>query len=88
MADASGATYRLVDPTFPDRTLRYNRCTDSPADVSNKLIGALSFGSDGEVYKQVSQQAIGIVTAGQQALGRKVTLNSLRSSHTQRRRAA
>lgn len=38
-----------------------------------------SAGNDGEVYKQVSQLAIGIVTEGQQARGRTVNLNSLPS---------
>lgn len=82
LAAAADVPYRLVDPTFPEQTLRYNPCTGTPADVSNKLIGALSFGSDGEVYKQVSQLALGIVTASQQALGRTVTLDSLRSALT------
>ncbi len=77
LARACGATYRLVDPAFPDRTLHYNPCSGTPADVSNKLVGALSFGEGGEVYKQVGQLALGLLAASFQALKRPVTLTSL-----------
>lgn len=79
LAEAADVTFRLLDPAFPDQTLRYNPCSGTPADVSNKLIGSLSFGDEGEVYKQSSQLSIGLVTSALQALRRPVTLTSLQA---------
>lgn len=79
LAEAADVTFRLLDPAFPAQTLRYNPCRGTAADVSNKLIGSLSFGDEGEVYKQSSQLSIGLVTSALQALRRPVTLTSLQA---------
>ncbi len=82
LAELAGAPFRLLDPASPDETLHYNPCGGTAADVSNKLIGSLAFGDEGEVYKQTSQLAIGLVTSALQTLGRPVTLRSLRDGLT------
>ena len=45
------ASFHLVAPDDPS-SLRYNPCTGTPSQISNKLIGAFSFGENAEIYKQ------------------------------------
>lgn len=56
IADREELAFRLVDPDDPD-TMKYNPASGSPSQVSNKLVGAFSYGG-GEVFKQIAQATI------------------------------
>ena len=63
----------MVDPDQPD-TIGYNPCTGEPFEVSNKLLGAFSYGDTAEVYRLACASSIPVVVRAIQATGRPVTL--------------
>jgi len=71
-----GAAFRLVAPDDPS-SLRYNPCTGTPSQISNKLVGAFSFGDTAEIYKQIAQEVIPVLVRSIRASGREVTLAAL-----------
>lgn len=76
VAARAGLPFRLVDPEEPDETMGYNPATGAPAQVSNKLVGAFSYGG-GEVFKNVAQATIPQVAAALVAAGRPVNLETV-----------
>ena len=76
LARRHGLPYYTVDPDDPD-SLGYNACAGDPADVTNKLIGAFSFGAEGEIYKQVAMSVVPVLVRGLMAADRPVTLASV-----------
>lgn len=73
LADRAGVPFCLVAPDDP-MSFRYNPCTGSPSQVSNKLVGAFHFGDDAEIYKQIAQEAVSVLVRARQATGKPVTL--------------
>jgi hypothetical protein len=68
--------FHLVDPDDP-KSLGYDACSGSPADVSNKLVGIFDYGGAAQIYKNAAQQVIPLVARGLQESGRRVTLTAL-----------
>lgn len=66
----------VVDPDDP-KTLGYNPCTGDGADVANKLLGAFSYGEEGEIYKQVAMRVLPVIVRGLKAAKRPVTLAAI-----------
>ncbi len=75
-ADRFGATFRLVAPDDP-ASLRYNPCTGTPSQISNKIVGAFAFGESAEIYKQIAQEIIPVLIKAIRASGRPLTLAAL-----------
>ena len=73
---ATGMPFQVVAPGDP-QTLRYNPCTGTPAQVSNKLIGAFAYGPEAEIYKNIVQETLPIVVRGLQAIHEPVNLVSI-----------
>lgn len=63
LADRHGLPFVTVNPDDPD-SVGYNPCSGSPSDVANKLIGAFSFGQEGEIYKNVAMRVIPPIVRG------------------------
>ena len=76
LADRYGLPFHLVDPDDPD-TLGYNPCSGDAAAVSNKLVGAFSYGPAAEIYKNIAMEAIPVMVRGLHAAGSEVTLDAL-----------
>ncbi len=76
LADRYGLPFHLVDPDDPD-TLGYNPCSGDAAAVSNKLVGAFSYGPAAEIYKNIAMEAIPVMVRGLAAAGSEVTLDAL-----------
>jgi hypothetical protein len=71
--------FNLVAPDDP-ASLLYNPCTGTPSQISNKLIGAFSFGEAAEIYKNIAQEVIPVLVRAIRAAGRPVTLETLARS--------
>jgi hypothetical protein len=67
---------QLVAPDDPE-SLRYNPCTGTPSQVSNKLVGAFSFGDNAEIYKNIAQEVVPVLVQALRAAGREVSLASI-----------
>lgn len=76
LASRHGVPYVVVDPEDP-ATVGYNPATGDASDVANKLIGAFSYGPEGEIYKQIAMNALPLVVRGLVAAGKPVTLRSI-----------
>ncbi len=76
LASRHGVPYVVVDPDDP-ATVGYNPATGDVSDVANKLIGAFSYGPEGEIYKQIAMNALPLVVKGLVAAGKPVTLRSI-----------
>lgn len=76
LAARHGLPFVAVDPSDLD-SLGYNPATGDAADVANKLLGAFSFGTEGEIYKQVAMRVVPVIVRGLIAAGRPVTLASV-----------
>jgi hypothetical protein len=66
----------LVAPDDP-ASLRYNPCTGTASQISNKLVGAFTFGDSAEIYKNIAQEVIPVLVNALRAAGRPVTLATL-----------
>jgi hypothetical protein len=79
-ARALAARYNLpfyvVDPDEPD-SLGYNPCSGDAPSVSNKLVGAFTYGADAEIYKNIAMEAVPLAVHGLIAAGERATLESL-----------
>lgn len=76
LAARHGLPFFAVDPSDPD-SLGYNPVTGDAADVANKLLGAFSFGQEGEIYKQVAMRGIPPIVRGLMAANKPVTLAAI-----------
>jgi energy-coupling factor transporter ATP-binding protein EcfA2 len=76
LASRHNVPYIVVDPDDP-ATLGYNPCTGDGPDVTNKLIGAFSYGTEGEIYKQVAMRVLPVIVKGLVAAKRPVTLATI-----------
>ncbi len=76
LATIHGLPFIVVDPDDPT-TLGYNPCTGDGADVANKLLGAFSYGEEGEIYKQVAMRVLPVIVRGLKAAKRPVTLAAI-----------
>jgi len=76
LAKRHGVPYLVVDPEDPD-SLGYNPCTGDGADITNKLIGAFSYGTEGEIYKQVAMATLPVIVKALIAAKKPVTLASI-----------
>jgi hypothetical protein len=72
----AGIPFALVAPDDP-ASLRYNPCTGTPSQISNKLVGAFSFGAEAEIYKNIAQEVLPVLIRALRAAGRQVTLRAL-----------
>jgi len=81
---AEGLPFQVVAPGDP-KTLGYNPCTGTPAQISNKLIGAFAYGAEAEIYKNIVQETLPIVVRGLQATGETVTLTNIAAALDQKR---
>lgn len=75
-AQRFGVPFALVAPDDP-ASYRYNPCTGTPSQISNKLVGAFSFGDAAEIYKNIAQEAIPLLVRALRAAGRPVTLETV-----------
>ena len=75
-AERFGVPFRLVAPDDP-QTLQYNPCVGTPSQISNKLIGAFTFGAEAEIYKNIALEVIPVLVRALQAAGTPVTLTAL-----------
>jgi hypothetical protein len=66
----------LVDPD-DSKSLGYDACSGTPADISNKLVGIFEYEGAAQIYKNAAQQVIPLVARAVQECGRRVTLTSL-----------
>jgi Zn-dependent protease with chaperone function len=73
---AAGFPFQVVAPGDP-RTLRYNPCSGTPSQVSNKLVGAFAFGPDAEIYKNIVQETLPIVVRALLVTSQPVTLATI-----------
>jgi hypothetical protein len=71
-----GVPFRLVAPDDDD-SLRYNPCNGTPSQVSNKLVGAFSFGDAAEIYKNIAQEVIPVIVQALRAAGQTVSLQAI-----------
>jgi hypothetical protein len=76
LAERYHLPFYLVDPDAPD-SLGYNPCSGDPASVANKLIGAFSYGPSAEIYKNIAMETLPVLVRGLQAVGMRVTMESL-----------
>lgn len=76
LAARHGLPFVAVDPTDPS-SVGYNPATGDPPSVANKLLGAFSFGAEGEIYKQVAMRVVPVIVRGLMAAHRPVTLASV-----------
>jgi hypothetical protein len=76
LATAHGLLFVVVNPDDP-KTLGYNPRTGDGADVANKLLGAFSYGEEGEIYKQVAMRVLPVIVRGIKAAKRPVTLAAI-----------
>ena len=76
LAKKHSMEFYLVDPSSQE-SLGYNPCQGDGADVANKLIGAFTYGAEGEVYKSIAMHYVPILVKGLIAAGREVTLKEL-----------
>jgi hypothetical protein len=76
LAASHSVPYLVVDPEDP-ATVGYNPATGDAADVTNKLIGAFSYGENGEIYKQIAMSTVPIIVKGLMAAGKPVTLATI-----------
>jgi len=81
---AAGLPFQLVAPGDP-KSLRYNPCNGTPAQISNKLVGAFDYGPEAQIYKNIVQETLPIVARGLIAAGEVVNLASLSSALDQAR---
>jgi hypothetical protein len=75
-AERFGVPFRLVAPDDPE-SLKYNPCSGTPSQISNKLIGAFNFGADAEIYKNIALEVIPVLIRALRAADRPVTLANL-----------
>ena len=76
LADRHGLEFTAVDPDEPD-TVGYEPCRGTPAEIANKLVGSFSFGTEGEIYKQIAMHVLPLIVKGLMAAGRPVTLHEI-----------
>ncbi len=76
VAGAHGLGVYIVSPSAPD-SLGYNPCTGPGYSVANKIVGALSFGGEAGIYRDVALGIIPPIVDAMRALGRPVTLDRL-----------
>ncbi len=76
VARAHKRTTYIVSPNAPD-SLGYNPCTGHGYSVANKIIGALSFGSDAGIYKDVGKGVISPIVNAMRDVGQLVTFDTL-----------
>jgi hypothetical protein len=67
---------RIVDPDDPD-SIGYNPCTGTPAEVTNKLLGAFTYEGAAEVFKMAAGQALPPIVRALSSLGRPVDLDAI-----------
>ncbi len=78
LASSAGCPFREVVPG-DEATLGYNPCgAGSRAQVADKLVSAFTHGDAAQVYRNISAEAISIVTGVLRALGEPVTVRRLR----------
>jgi len=75
-AERFGVPFRLVAPDDPE-SLKYNPCSGTPSQISNKLIGAFTFGAEAEIYKNIALEVIPVLIRALRAADRPVTLANL-----------
>src|SRR5487761_1136913 len=75
-AIAAALPFQVVAPGDP-KTLRYNPCSGTPSQVSNKLVGAFAFGPEAEIYKNIVQETLPIVVRALQVTNQPVTLANI-----------
>lgn len=71
--------FSLVDAGEPD-SLGYDPCTGDASDITNKLIGAFSYGPSAEIYKSVAMSAIPLAIRAMQCANVPITLKSVADS--------
>lgn len=75
-AIAAALPFQVVAPGDP-KTLRYNPCSGTPSQVSNKLVGAFAFGPEAEIYKNIVQETLPIVVRALLVTQQPVTLANI-----------
>jgi len=75
-AQRFGVPFRLVAPDDPE-SLKYNPCRGTPSQISNKLIGAFTFGPEAEIYKNIALEVVPVLIRAMRAAERPVTLANL-----------
>ncbi len=76
LAARYGLPFYLVDPDDP-QSLGYNPCAGDAPSVTNKLVGAFSYGPNSEIYKNIAMEALPIAVRALLASGEAVTLETL-----------
>ncbi len=79
IARAHKRTSYIVSTSTPD-TYGYNPCTGHGYSVANKIVGALSFGGEAGIYRDVALAVIPPVVDAMRAVGRPVTLDRLQEA--------
>ncbi len=79
IARAHGRTSYIVSTSTPD-TYGYNPCTGHGYSVANKIVGALSFGGEAGIYRDVALAVIPPVVDAMRTGGHPVTLDRLREA--------
>jgi hypothetical protein len=76
LARRHGLPFHLIDPDDP-KSLGYDACSGTPADVSNKLVGIFDYPGAAQIYKNAAQQVIPLLARALQESGKRVTLTAL-----------
>ena len=76
LANKHSMEFYLVDPSSKE-SIGYNPCQGDGADVANKLIGAFTYGAEGEVYKSIAMHYVPILVRGLQIANRPINLKEL-----------
>jgi len=76
VAQAHGLGTYVVSPSDPN-SLGYNPCTGPGYSVANKIVGALSFGGEAAIYRDIALGIVPPVVDALRALGQPVTLDRL-----------
>lgn len=71
-----GVPLGIVD-SGDEQTLKYNPARGTPAQISNKLIGAFAYGKDAGIYKQLSQELVPVLAQALRDAGEPVTVSNL-----------
>lgn len=80
---AAGLPFQVVAPGDA-KTLRYNPCIGTPAQVSNKLVGAFAYGPEAEIYKNIVQETLPIVVRALLVTDQPVSLTSIAAALDQK----
>lgn len=78
LAAAHGVPHAELVPG-DERSLHYNPCrVGSPAQIADKMVGAFSFSAEAEIFRNIAQETLAVITAALRLLERAVSVRALR----------